>query len=225
MRESLESSGYEVREAPNGARAKSEIEAFDPDLVVLDIGLPDIDGLILCSAIRANRDIPIIICSGHTEPREKVLGLRLGADDYLGKPVDLNELEARVEAVLRRRAAAAHREVAPAASPEHFRRGALDVNLRRPDVRLKGEPISLTPTEYRLLVAFARKPDQLITRPDLAREVWGSEDHTTLDVHISHLRTRLAADPATAAGFIAERGRGYRFSPGDAAPARHRAAA
>jgi two-component system response regulator MtrA len=168
LKELLESSGYQVLIAGSGAQAKAMADEFRPDLIILDLMLPDMDGLVLCSELRsqAQRDIPIIVCSGTSRKRDAILALRLGADDFVSKPFDIYDLEARIEAVLRR----AHQQAQQHASePDHYRVGDLVIDRSRRHVTLGGDELQLTPTEYRLLYTLASRPDEVFSRDELAR--------------------------------------------------------
>jgi two-component system response regulator MtrA len=214
LTDALEAGGYRIWLAETGADAKTLLEQSRPDLVILDLMLPDIDGLVLCSGLKSIADIPIIICSATPQKRDAILGLKLGADDFIPKPFDIYELEARVEAVLRRTRQA--RAVEPAAPPDHIRVGDLVIDRSRRRVTLGGEPIQLTPTEYRLVSALASRPDEILSRDELAQLVWGYQDASsgrTIDVHIRRLRVKLAAGPVPAPPIVAVRGFGYKMAP------------
>ncbi|HYW90119.1 MAG TPA: response regulator transcription factor, partial [Chloroflexota bacterium] len=202
--DALESSGYRVWLAETGADAKTLLEQTRPDLIILDLMLPDVDGLVLCSGLKAIADIPIIICSATPQKRDAILGLKLGADDFVAKPFDIYELEARVEAVLRRTSHARAAEASPS-QPDHIRIGELIIDRLRRRVTLGGEPIQLTPTEYRLVSALASRPDEILSRDDLATLVWGYQDASsgrTIDVHIRRLRVKLARGPVPAPAIV-----------------------
>jgi two-component system response regulator MtrA len=218
LTDALEASGYRVWLAETGADAKTLVEQTRPDLVLLDLMLPDIDGLVLCSGLKSIADVPIIICSATPQKRDAILGLKLGADDFISKPFDIYELEARVEAVLRR---SMHpRPAAPAPSPpDHIRVGELIIDRSRRRVTLGGEAIQLTPTEYRLVSALASRPDEILSRDELATLVWGYQDASsgrTIDVHIRRLRVKLNNGPVPAPPIVAVRGFGYKMSLEDA---------
>ncbi|MBV9326536.1 MAG: response regulator transcription factor [Chloroflexi bacterium] len=214
LTDALESSGYRVWLAETGADARTLLEQTRPDLIILDLMLPDVDGLVLCSGLKAIADVPIVICSATPQKRDAILGLKLGADDFISKPFDIYELEARVEAVLRRTS----QSRAPAANPsppEHIRVGELIIDRSRRRVTLGGEPIQLTPTEYRLVSALASRPDEILSRDDLATLVWGYQDASsgrTIDVHIRRLRVKLAHGPVAAPAIVAVRGFGYKMA-------------
>src|SRR6202163_97226 len=165
--DALESSNYRVWLAETGADAEILLEQTRPDLIILDLMLPDMDGLVLCSGLKQIADVPIVICSATPQKRDAILGLKLGADDFIAKPFDIYELEARVEAVLRRTSQTRVAEPAPA-PPDHIRVGELIIDRSRRRVTLGGEPLQLTPTEYRLVSALARRPDEILSLGDLA---------------------------------------------------------
>lgn len=209
----LESSGYQVAVADSGSQAKALVDEFRPDLVILDLMLPDMDGLVLCSELRsqAQRDIPIIVCSGTSRRRDAILALRLGADDFVQKPFDIYDLEARIEAVLRR----AHQQAQQhAAEPDHYRVGELTIDRSRRHVTLGGEELQLTPTEYRLLFTLASRPDEVFSRDELAQRVWGYRDASSgraIDVHIRRLRVKLDSAKVPPPPIISVRGFGYKL--------------
>ncbi|HEY1294031.1 MAG TPA: response regulator transcription factor [Chloroflexota bacterium] len=214
LTDALESSGYRIWVAETGADARTVLEQTRPDLIILDLMLPDVDGLVLCSGLKALADIPIIICSATPQKRDAILGLKLGADDFVAKPFDIYELEARVEAVLRRTSHARAAEAAPS-PPDHIRVGELIIDRLRRRVTLGGEPIQLTPTEYRLVSALASRPDEILSRDDLATLVWGYQDASsgrTIDVHIRRLRVKLSQGPVPAPAIVAVRGFGYKMA-------------
>jgi DNA-binding response OmpR family regulator len=209
LTKALESSGYRVTAVDTGTEARSIIEHVRPDLILLDLLLPDTDGLVLTTALKTLTRAPIIICSARQEQVDRVLGLKLGADDFVAKPFDLDELEARIEAVLRR--ASRVREAA-AAPPDQIRVGDLVISQARGMVMLAGQQVHLTPTEYRLLVALATRPDEVLSRESLGQLVWGYQDLGTghlIDVHIGRLRLKLRRASKTAPIIITVRGKGY----------------
>ena len=213
LQELLEASGYRVWIAPSGADARALLDESRPDLVILDLMLPDVDGLVLCADLKAQLDVPIIICSATTRKRDAILGLRLGADDFIAKPFDIYDLEARIEAVLRR--AAQHQAVEPAAEPDHYRVGDLVVDRSRRRVTLGPDELQLTPTEYRLLSTLASRPDEVFTRDELAQRVWGYQDASSgraIDVHIRRLRVKLDSASVPPPPIISVRGFGYKLS-------------
>src|SRR5207245_2828824 len=182
---------------------------FRPDLIMLDLMLPDTDGLVLTTALKTLTNAPIIICSARHQQVDRVLGLKLGADDFIAKPFDLDELEARIQAVLRR--ASRVRET-PTASPDQIRVDELLISQSRGTVTLAGQAVHLTPTEYRLLVALANRPDEVLTREALGQLVWGYQDLGTghlIDVHIGRLRLKLRRASRLAPVIVTVRGKGY----------------
>ena len=218
LTKALESSGYRVTAVDTGAEARSIIEHVRPDLILLDLMLPDTDGLVLTTALKTLTKAPIIICSARQEQVDRVLGLKLGADDFVAKPFDLDELEARIEAVLRR--ASRVREV-PASPPDQIRIGELLISQSRGTVSIGGQIVHLTPTEYRLLVALATRPDEVLTRETLGQLVWGYQDLGTghlIDVHIGRLRLKLRRASRLAPNIVTVRGKGYTIAsePADA---------
>jgi two-component system response regulator MtrA len=220
LTDALESSGYRVWLAETGADAKTLLEQTRPDLIILDLMLPDVDGLVLCSGLKAIADVPIVICSATPQKRDAILGLKLGADDFIAKPFDIYELEARVEAVLRRTSQTRVSADASPSPPDHIRVGELIIDRSRRRVTLGGEPIQLTPTEYRLVSALASRPDEILSRDDLATLVWGYQDASsgrTIDVHIRRLRVKLSQGPVPAPAIVAVRGFGYKMAVEDTA--------
>ncbi len=207
----LAEEGYDVLVACD-AREALRLLAAHPDVVLLDLMLPDVDGLVLCTTLKAQADVPIIICSATNQQRDRILGLKLGADDFIGKPFDLYELEARIEAVLRRvRQAKAAR---PPVEPGLIRVRNLEIDRTRRRVTLGGAALQLTPTEYRLLSALATRADAILSRPELAQQVWGYQDASqgrTIDVHMRRLRVKLAGGPVPAPAIVAVRGFGYKL--------------
>jgi len=173
LSKALESSGYRVTAVDTGAEARSIIEHVRPDLILLDLMLPDTDGLVLTTTLKTLTNAPIIICSARQEQVDRVLGLKLGADDFVAKPFDLDELEARIEAVLRR--ASRVREV-PTTPADQIRVDDLLISQLRGTVTVGGQLVHLTPTEYRLLVALASRPDEVLSRETLGQIVWGYQD-------------------------------------------------
>ena len=199
MVRALGRSEYTVWHAESAADARAVLRNARPDLIVLDLTLPDVDGLVFCTQLRTEApDVPFMICSAATTA-EKVLGFKLGAEDVLAKPFELPELEARIEAILRRRARANATPLrAPPAktlssSPPDL--GRLRVDLSRWRVTLDDRPLDLTPTEYQLLVYLARHPGEIISRQELARGVWGNESMSnsrTIDAYVRRISAKLS---------------------------------
>jgi DNA-binding response OmpR family regulator len=211
----LESAGYQVREAATGAAARVQVEHLRPDLIILDLVLPDEDGLVLCSMLKNMADVPILICSGTHRRRDAFLSLKLGADDFIAKPFDVYDLLARVEVLLRR---ATQHHGADVTSPRGpIRIGDLLIDHSLHQVTLAGSVLQLTPTEYRLLTVLAARPDQVVPRDALAKLVWGDPDtgsSRTIDVHIGRLRVKLSQSGRTAPQIISVRGFGYKIVSG-----------
>jgi two-component system KDP operon response regulator KdpE len=211
LRDRLTSRGHIVWHAANGAEADAIGEEIQPNLVIVDLGLPDADGLVLCARLRDRWPIPIIICTASTRPEDAVLGFKLGADDFVRKPFSTDEFEARVEAALRRPLLLA----APTPSHEDVQRiGPLALDRARCRVTVGGEIIHLTPTEFRLLCALADPPNRVHDAKGLAERVWGSYDPgigRSLQVHIRRMRAKLNAGPVRPPALVAARGFGYRL--------------
>ena len=208
----LESTGYLVREAPTGAAARALVEQLRPDLIILDLVLPDDDGLVLCSVLKNMANAPILICSGTHRRRDAFLSLKLGADDFIAKPFDIYDLLARVEVLLRR--SAQHHAAEPSAQPGPIRIGDLLIDHSLHQVTLGGSVLQLTPTEYRLLTVLAARPGQVVPRDALAKLVWGDPDtgtSRTIDVHIGRLRVKLSQAGRSAPQIVSVRGFGYKI--------------
>jgi len=209
LTKALESSGYRVTAVDTGNEARSIIEHMRPNLILLDLMLPDTDGLVLTTALKQLTNAPIIICSARQQQVDRVLGLKLGADDFVAKPFDLDELEARIEAVLRR---ASRVREAPTSAPDQIRVDELLITQSRGTVTLGGQTVHLTPTEYRLLVALASRRDEVLSREELGQLVWGYQDVGTghlIDVHIGRLRLKLRRASRSAPMIVTVRGKGY----------------
>jgi len=207
--DALDSSGYRVSHAANGHEAKALLAHSRPDLILLDLMLPDVDGLVLCSTLKRMGGAPIVICSATPHKRDAVLGLRLGADDFIAKPFDIDELEARLGAVLRRTRRAP-------ATGNVFRVGNLSIDRVQRRVLVGVEPLVLTPTEYRLMATLAGAADEPVSRNDLALKVWGYADASagrTMDVHVRRVRAKLSAAGRHAPTIVAVRKRGYKLAP------------
>ena len=210
IRLSLQAESLVVSEADSVQRGLIEAGTRRPDLVVLDLGLPDGDGIDFIRGLRAWSEIPIIVLSARTMEGDKIAALDAGADDYLVKPFGSGELLARVRAQLRRH---------PRASPEAksvLDFGDVHVDLVRRTVERAGVALHLTPLEYRLLTHLASHPNRVLTHPQLLRAVWGpshSEDTHYVRIYMGHLRAKLESDPSQPKHLITELGVGYRFVP------------
>lgn len=205
----LQNDGHEVREAADGVEALRELDRRAFDLVVLDLMLPSVDGLSVLRQLRDRSEVPVIILTARGDEGDRVLGLELGADDYVVKPFSPRELTARVTSVLRRAGSTAPRGAL------HFDGLEIDEDTR--EVRLADRPVQLTRREFDLLAFLARSPRQVFTRAQLLEQVWDSsaawQDPATVTVHVGHLRQKLEADPARPRRLVTVRGVGYRFEP------------
>lgn len=211
VRAALEAEGYRVFEAETQARGLIEAGTRRPDLLIVDLGLPDGDGVDLIRALRGFSGAPVIVLSARIEEPDKVDALDAGADDYLTKPFGVAELLARVRAALRRRGTPG------AAQSSEVVFGDVEVDLANRTVSRDGKPVHLTAVEFRLLAALLRHPGKVLTHRHLLREVWGpshAEDNHYLRIYMGHLRGKLEAEPARPHHFVTEIGVGYRFTPG-----------
>ncbi|MBP8292274.1 MAG: response regulator transcription factor [Caldilineaceae bacterium] len=209
----LERAGFQVRLAPDGAAALAELTRALPDLVILDLMLPEIDGLELTRRLRAVSNTPIIMLTARREEIDRVLGLEMGADDYVVKPFSPPELVSRVRAVLRRAQPAERRPETDAATLAF---GAVRIDPAARVVMIGGEPVNLTAKEFDLLCFFARNPRQVFNRDQLLDQVWGETEYidpSTVTVHIRRLREKVEADPANPRHILTVWGVGYRFEP------------
>lgn len=191
VKDCLENSNFQVRFAQTGQEALESIEADSPDLVILDINLPDIDGLSICRELRKSQNLPILMLSSQSSDIDKIIGLEVGADDYLAKPFNPRELVARIRALQRRIPKSAQQ--APA-SENILHRGRIVINKGAHTVQIDGEAVHLTPTEFSLLHALALRPGIVLSRQMLLDRIWGDDyygDERIVDVHIRHLRKRL----------------------------------
>ncbi len=209
LRRSLEAQDYDVATAEGGEEGLALAAAHTPNLVVLDLGLPDLEGTEVIRRLRSWSDVPVIVLSVREGRSDKIEALDAGADDYVTKPFDVEELLARMRAALRRT------DADPASEPE-LRYGELLVDLGRRLVRLGDDPVHLTPNEYALLEAMVTNPGKLLTHQWLLRKVWGlgygNESHY-LHVYVRQLRQKLGDDAAMPRFIITEPGVGYRWSP------------
>ena len=199
----------ELLEAGTGEGALDSVEQDHPDIVLLDIGLPDIDGFEVLRRIRAFSDVPVVMLTARDDAMDKVKGLELGADDYVTKPFNHLELLARMRAVLRRLDMPAPKSRAPS-----FRAGELEVDFDAQEARLRGERLEFTPTEYRLLYHLVRNAGRTLQHGTLLAKVWGREYVDEVDyvrVYIRRLRDKLGDDPERPRYIRTERGLGYRF--------------
>lgn len=210
---SLKGEGFQVIVADSGRKALDLTRRRDPHLILLDIRLPDLSGFDVCRQLRAEgRRMPILIVTARDEEVDRVLGLELGADDYVVKPYSLRELTSRIRAQLRR----AYGELA-AGEGGRTVFGPIEVDPLRLQVLRSGEPLDLTPTEFRLLHYLVSNPGRPLSREDLIEAVWGYTGEVgsdrTVDVHIRHLRQKIERDPANPRWIVTVRGVGYKFEP------------
>jgi two-component system KDP operon response regulator KdpE len=208
LRTNLERHGFRVETADSGKAALDHLAQHSADLVVLDLGLPDMSGLDIIRDLRARSNIPIVVLSVKSAERDKVAALDLGADDYLTKPFGVDELLARVRVALR------HLAKPASGSDAVFQTGELTVDFEHRQVRVGGKEIHLSPTEYELVKAFVTHPNKVLTDRMLLQQVWGSEygsEAHYLHVYVARLRQKLEADPRNPRYLRTELGVGYRF--------------
>lgn len=199
-----------IASAGSGREAIAAFNRENPDVVLLDIALPDTDGFAVLKRIRQNSDVPVLMISARGEEVDKVRGLELGADDYITKPFGYLELSARIRAVIRRAQA-----LPPISGGGHFEAGPLFINYATHQVNLMGKPVKLTPIEYKLLYQLTRNAGQVLLHDQLLTKIWGPEYLGELDylrIYIRRLREKLEANPQQPEFILTERGLGYRFS-------------
>jgi DNA-binding response OmpR family regulator len=213
----LEKQGYEVETVGNGQLAVETARKFTPDLVLLDIMLPGMDGFEVCKLLRREMNIPIIMLTARDDEIDRVVGLEVGADDYLSKPFSMRELVARVKAQLRRTQVIRDELQKMQTSEPDLKTLTFDnliINLTRREVTLDGVVKALKPQEYDLLEFFAKHRGQMLSREFILERVWGWEyvgDSRTVDVHVRWLRQKIEHDPANPTRIVTVRGGGYRF--------------
>jgi two-component system KDP operon response regulator KdpE len=199
---------HDVQTAPDGRTALAVTETFAPDLVLLDLGLPDMDGVDVVTRLRRNSTVPVIVLSAREGETAKVAALDAGADDYVTKPFGMEELLARMRAALRRGVLTDGEPVVETST--------LSIDLRAKRVLRDGDEVKLTPTEWKVLEVLVRSPGRLVTGRELLREVWGpsyGEETNYLRVYLAHLRRKLEVSPGDPRHLITEPGLGYRFEP------------
>lgn len=209
VRFNLERAGYRALTSVDAAGCLRAVEGETPDLIILDVMLPDMDGYELCRLLRRQTLTPVIFLTARDDEVEKIVGLELGADDYVTKPFSPRELVARVRAILRRTGD-------PDRDLETIAAGPFQIDLRSHEARLAGRSLALTPKEFDLLAYLARKKGQAVTRGRLLDDLWGSEyfgDSRIVDVHIRHLREKVEGDSSRPRHIRTVRGVGYRFDP------------
>ncbi len=208
----LRKDGYEVVQATDGRAALARFAEGSYDLVVLDLMLPQLDGLEVCRRIRARSTVPIIMLTARADEIDKVVGLELGADDYITKPFSMREFRSRVKAALRRAEMQPH-DSTPAGD-EPLEIAGLRIDFDKRAVRVRDEPAQTTFVEFEILAALASHPGRVYTREMLLTRIWGDSayrDPRTIDVHIRHLREKLELDPKQPEYLFTVRGVGYRF--------------
>jgi DNA-binding response OmpR family regulator len=207
----LQKEDFVVATAADGPSALVQADAVKPDLIVLDLRLPGLDGLEVCRRIRARSSVPIVMLTAKVDDVDKLVGFAVGADDYVTKPFNPKELVARIKAVLRRSQGAG-------GATAVLRRGELVIDLDARRVSIRGTEVLLTPREFDLLVALARSPGRVFTRQQLIERCWGPArfgDLRVVDTHIANLRKKIEADPESPQYIKTVHGVGYRFEPGD----------
>jgi two-component system KDP operon response regulator KdpE len=210
LRATLTDQGYRLFEATTGADGIIEVGSRQPDVVIIDLGLPDMDGIDVIRRLREWTAVPIIVLSARGQERDKVTALDAGADDYVSKPFGASELLARIRVSLRHAAGASHE-----ADEAAFRVGELQVDLLRRHVAVGGSEVRLTPTEYKLLTTLIRHAGKVVTHQQLLRDVWGpahTDQSHYVRIYMAHLRHKLEAEPARPRYLLTEPGVGYRLA-------------
>ncbi|WP_350278089.1 response regulator transcription factor [Kribbella sp. HUAS MG21] len=208
LRLALEDEGYQVAEAANGYDALAALRREPPDVVLLDLMLPDRDGFTVCREIRRASDVPVIMVTARTDSHDVVAGLEAGADDYVTKPLVAKELSARIRALLRRV------EPGNARQPDLLEVGDLRIDVPGAEVTRDGEVLALTRTEFKLLAELAGAEGKVLSREQLLSKVWGYGyfgDSRIVDVHVRRLRLKIERDPASPTHLVTARGLGYRL--------------
>jgi phosphate regulon transcriptional regulator PhoB len=209
----LEKEGFSILKAYDGEEALKKVKEQKPDLLVLDLMLPKISGLDVCKSLRSNpvtANTPIIMLTAKVDEIDKVVGLEMGADDYITKPFSVKELIARVRAMLRRM-----RDSNKASLKEEFRAGSLHINYASYEVRIDNKKIFLSPTELKLLIFFSQHPARVYTRNQILNNVWNDDTFVTprtVDVHIKRLRSQIEKDIENPQYILTVRGIGYKFA-------------
>lgn len=212
LRTSLDANEFTVHEAETGKQGLVECATRRPEVVILDLGLPDMNGVEVIRQLREWSKVPVVVLSARSQETDKVAALEAGADDYVVKPFGMGELVARLRVALR------HSATAGAEAQSVFSAGELEVDLLNRRVRRAGADVHLTPTEYRLLVVLVKHPGKVLTQRFLLKEVWGpgyAESAHYLRIYMANLRKKLEADPAQPRHLLTETGVGYRFDAGD----------
>jgi two-component system response regulator RegX3 len=205
----LERDGFSVEEVADGEGALEAVRRERFAVVVLDWELPDVPGIDVCKAIRVISTVPVIMLTARNSEVDRVLGLELGADDYLTKPFSMAELRSRIRAVLRR-------QQLERSAGSRLEAGQLRLDPERHTVEMGGRPVKLTPTEFRLLALLIREDERVLSRNEIMRHLWESAhvgDERTVDTHVRNLRRKIEADPENPSQILSVRGVGYRFRP------------
>jgi two-component system KDP operon response regulator KdpE len=208
IRINLEHEGYGVIQAANGVQCLNSVREQRPDMVILDVMMPEMDGLEACVKVREFSQVPILMLTAKVQSEDVITGLDRGADDYLLKPFNMDELSARIRALLRR--------VPPAYRPLSAGDGQIQIDQQKREVRVRDEVVDLTPTEYHLLLILAEHAGRVVEHETLLRAVWGQEytkDNDYLKVYIWHLRRKIEVDPRNPKLLLTEWGVGYRLVP------------
>jgi DNA-binding response OmpR family regulator len=207
----LRSEGYDIDSATDGEDALTRALEQAFDLVVLDLRLPRLSGIEVCRRLREASNVPILMLTARDAEVDRVLGLEVGADDYVTKPFSMAELVSRVRSILRRRRLDRVGEAASA-----LRVGTLEVDVLRHEAAVDGKPLHLTPSEFRLLALLAQDPDRVFSRREIMRHLWSSDfvgDERACDIHVSNLRRKIERDPSNPERIVTVRGVGYRLTP------------
>ena len=210
--QNLRARGYDVADAANGLEGVERVRVYKPDLIILDVNLPGMDGFEVCGYVRQFSDAAIIMLTASGNEGDKIHALDIGADDYLTKPFGIGELIARVRAVMRRTSETLTRSVGQG----DVESGGLRIDFAHRRVSVKGTPVKLTPTEYSLLEQLVTRPDEVVTHRELLSNVWGAEyrDETEyVRVYMGRLRRKIEENPAEPVYLVTEPGVGYRFTP------------
>ena len=208
----LEKDGYKVQSAMDGEQGLELARQMEPSMIILDIMLPKMDGIEVCRILRRESNVPILMLTAKSEEIDRVVGLELGADDYVTKPFSMRELMARTKAILRRYSLSANGKATE--SSKVLKAGKLEVNLTKHVVTLGGELLELKPREFDLLALLVENAGRALTRDQILESIWGQDyygDTRTVDVHIRWLREKIESDPGNPKRIITIRGVGYRF--------------
>ncbi len=210
----LRKEGYRVEVATDGVEGLEKARRLCPDLIVLDVMLPQMDGFEVARRLRSEITAPILMLTARTDEVDRVVGLEVGADDYILKPFSMRELQARIKAHLRRLQMLKASAASTGNLPREFVFGNLVIGVERREVLLNGQPLHLKPKEYDLLLFFARHPRRILSRDYILEQVWGWQyfgDSRTVDVHVRWLREKIEPDPSHPVRIVTVRGGGYRF--------------